>query len=74
MLNRDEVWLTDKDASGATTPYTPADFAGKRVRKSLNLEHACLQGRFGAVPSADQATLYQMLEVPEEKRGKTDVR
>ena len=64
-LNRDEVWLTDKDATGATTLYALADFEGERVRKSLNLERAYLQGRFGAVPSADQAALYRMLDVPE---------
>ena len=64
-LNRDEVWLTDKDAAGATTMYALADFEGERVRKSLNLERAYLQGRFGAVPTADQATLYRMLDVPE---------
>ena len=55
-LNRDEVWLTEK-APGATTRLVGlAEFGGARVRKSLNLERAYLQGRFGAIPakSTDQ--------------------
>jgi hypothetical protein len=56
-LNRDEVWLTEKRATGATRLGALADFAGERVRKSQNLENAYLHGRFGAVPKVDQADL-----------------
>ena len=32
-----------------------AEFGGDSVRRSLNLEKAYLQGRFGAIPQVDQA-------------------
>ncbi len=62
-LNRDEVWLTEKGADGATTLTALAEFGGDKVRRSLNLEKAYLQGRFGAVPELDQARLRQALGV-----------
>jgi predicted ATPase len=49
-LNRDEVWLTEKDATGATALTALAEY---KVRSSVNLERAYLQGRFGAVPELD---------------------
>lgn len=60
-LNRDEVWLTEKDDSGATTLTALAEFGGDKVRRSLNLEKAYLQGRFGAVPELDQLMLRRAL-------------
>lgn len=60
-LNRDEVWLTEKGDSGATTLTALAEFGGDRVRRSLNLEKAYLQGRFGAVPEFDQFMLRRAL-------------
>ncbi|BCJ63172.1 ATP-binding protein [Polymorphospora rubra] len=60
-LNRDEVWLTEKAAEGSTTLTALAEFGGDRVRRSLNLERAYLQGRFGAVPELDQQTLRRAL-------------
>ena len=56
-LNRDEVWLTEKSENGITDLRALAEFSGERVRKSLNLEKAYLQGRFGAVPEIDQQTV-----------------
>ena len=56
-LNRDEVWLTEKSEAGTTSLNALAEFSGERVRKSLNLERAYLQGRFGAVPEIDQQTV-----------------
>ncbi|MEU7942302.1 AAA family ATPase [Microbispora bryophytorum] len=47
ILNRDEVWFTEKDASGATTLFSLADF---RPRSDENIERGYLQGRYGAVP------------------------
>ncbi len=61
VLNRDEVWLTEKSANGATTLTALADYRGERVRRSTNLEKAYLQGRFGAVPELDQARLRRAL-------------
>jgi hypothetical protein len=62
-LNRDEVWLTEKLASGATTLTALAEYGGDKVRRSLNLERAYLQGRFGALPDLDQATVRRVLGV-----------
>ena len=67
-LNRDEVWLTEK-APGATTRLVGlAEFGGERVRKSLNLERAYLQGRFGAVPEVDQAAVRRALGLVSQPR------
>ena len=53
-LNRDEVWLTEKDDDGMTQLVALAEYGGERVRRSVNLERAYMQGRFGAVPEVDQ--------------------
>lgn len=60
-LNRDEVWLTEKGDNGATTLTALAEYGGDKVRRSLNLERAYLQGRFGAVPELDQFLLRRAL-------------
>ena len=60
-LNRDEVWLTEKDENGTTSLTALAEFGGDKVRRSLNLEKAYLQGRFGAVPELDQIALRRAL-------------
>jgi hypothetical protein len=61
FLNRDEVWFTERSKDGSTVLTALADFAGDKVRKSLNLERAYLQGRFGAVPEFDQFLLHHAL-------------
>lgn len=61
-LNRDEVWLTEKDARGATSLTALAEFGGDQVRRSTNLERGYLQGRFGAVPELDEVALLHALE------------
>ena len=60
-LNRDEVWLTEKGDDGMSRLVALAEFRGDRVRKSVNLERAYLQGRFGAVPQVDQARVRRAL-------------
>ncbi len=60
-LNRDEVWLTERAPNATTRLIGLADFRGERVRKSLNLERAYLQGRFGAVPEVDQGAIRRAL-------------
>ena len=62
-LNRDEVWFTEKAPGGATRLIALAEFGGDRVRRSLNLERAYLQGRFGAIPDVDQADLRNAIGV-----------
>ena len=46
-LRRDQVWLTEKDADGATVLYPLTDY---KPRKAENLERGYLQGRYGAIP------------------------
>ncbi|MDE0107788.1 MAG: ATP-binding protein [Bryobacterales bacterium] len=60
-LNRDEVWLTERAPNATTRLIGLAEFRGERVRKSVNLERAYLQGRFGAVPEVDQAAVRRAL-------------
>lgn len=60
-LNRDEVWLTEKDTGGATRLGALAEFAGERVRRSQNLEKAYLGGRFGALPDVDRTDMLRAL-------------
>lgn len=60
-LNRDEVWLTEKQKNGATRLGPLSEFAGERVRKAQNLESAYLHGRFGAIPDIDQAPFLRAL-------------
>jgi uncharacterized protein len=60
-LNRDEVWLTEKDDRGATRLGALAEFAGERVRKAQNLERAYLHGRFGSLPDLDRVEMLRAL-------------
>jgi hypothetical protein len=47
VLRRDQVWLTEKDAEGATVLYPLTDY---KPRKAENIERGYLQGRYGAIP------------------------
>ena len=47
LLERDEVWFTEKDAHGATSLYSLVEF---HPRGDENPERGYLQGRYGAVP------------------------
>lgn len=46
-LQRDQVWLTEKDEDGATQLYPLTDY---KPRKAENIETGYLQGRYGAIP------------------------
>jgi len=46
-LRRDQTWLTEKDAEGASCIYPLTDY---KPRKSENLERGYLQGRYGSIP------------------------
>ena len=67
-LNRDEVWFTEKGSDGATRLVALAEFSGERVRKSLNLERAYLQGRFGAIPEVDHVEIRKALGLVSRRR------
>lgn len=60
-LNRDEVWLTEKDDRGATLLGALAEFTGARVRRSQNIERGYLHGRFGALPDVGRTDLLRAL-------------
>ena len=47
VLRRDQVWLADKDAGGATRLYPLTDI---RTRSGDDFAKGYLQGRYGAVP------------------------
>ena len=47
LLRRDEIWFVEKDKSGASNPYSLAEF---KVRPDLQIEKGYLNGRFGAIP------------------------
>ncbi len=61
VLNRDEIWLTEKSSTNSTRLVALAEYKGDRVRKSVNLERAYLQGRFGALPEIDQADVRRVV-------------
>ncbi len=72
-LNRDEVWLTEKAPDATTRLVGLAEFGGEHVRRSLNLERAYLQGRFGAVPEVDQVAVRRALGLVSQRRdGQAD--
>lgn len=51
-LGRDQIWLTEKGADGATTLYSMTEFRPKRDEA---LGRRYLQGRYGGVPVLDPA-------------------
>lgn len=60
-LNRDEVWITEKDENGATQLGSLADFAAEYVRRDRNLEKAYLSGRFGGIPDVNDQDFLRAL-------------
>ena len=55
-LGRDQIWLTEKKADGATTLYSMAEFRPKRDEA---LGRRYLQGRYGGVPVLDPAEFHE---------------
>jgi uncharacterized protein len=49
-LRRDEIWITEKNETGATNLLPLTDY---KPRKAENLERGYLQGRYGGVPFVD---------------------
>jgi hypothetical protein len=58
LLDRDQLWFTEKDREGATNLYPLADF---KPRKGENLERGYLSGRYGAVPGLSPGELARVL-------------
>ncbi|WP_051468556.1 AAA family ATPase [Actinomadura oligospora] len=59
ILDRDEVWFTEKGEDGATTLYALAEF---KPRKDENVERGYLQGRYGAVPYLSYAEIRRIFQ------------
>lgn len=57
LLERDEVWFTEKDARGGTSLYSLVEF---RPRGEENIERGYLQGRYDAVPYVDFARIREL--------------
>lgn len=63
-LRRDQIWLTDKDAGGATKIYPLTEYG--RVRDGVDdVEGRYLQGRYGAVPFFDRSLLADLVQESE---------
>ena len=61
-LGRDQIWFTEKNAEGATTLYSMADFSPKGDEA---LGRRYLQGRYGGVPVLNPAEFDQATDVTE---------
>jgi ABC-type cobalamin/Fe3+-siderophores transport system ATPase subunit len=62
LLDRDQVWFTEKNDDGATELFPLGDL---KPRKGENLERGYLSGRYGAVPGLSPGELARALW-PEE--------
>jgi len=54
LFRRDEIWFTEKDADGAATLYSLADFIdedGDKIRKDESYQKNYLLGKYGAIPT-----------------------
>ncbi|MDB5034784.1 MAG: hypothetical protein JWQ98_2025 [Chlorobi bacterium] len=58
LLRRDQIWFTEKDASGATDLYPLSDF---KTRPNENLRRGYLQGRYGAIPFVGSSSLFRKI-------------
>ena len=60
LLRRDELWVTDKDASGVSTLYSVAEFRdedGKKIRRNEALAKNYLVGSYGGIPALKPMTM-----------------
>lgn len=62
-VGRDQVWFTEKDASGSTTLYPLSDF---RPKNDEAVERRYLQGRYGGTPVLDAAGFRKAVEQTRE--------
>jgi energy-coupling factor transporter ATP-binding protein EcfA2 len=58
LLDRDQVWFTEKDGEGATELYPLSEL---KPRKGENIERGYLSGRYGAVPGLSPGELARSL-------------
>ncbi|MFF2630054.1 ATP/GTP-binding protein [Kitasatospora griseola] len=60
VLDREDVWFTEKDRDGATDLYPLTDFS---VKSDHNIERRYLSGRYGSVPQISWSEFQQALQV-----------
>ena len=60
VFRRDQVWIAEKDRSGASSLTALSDFKG--LRKESRLGKQYLEGRFGGLPILDSFALKEMLQ------------
>ncbi len=56
-MRRDQVWFVEKDEENATRLYPLSDY---KPRKGEALQKGYLYGRYGALPFAEQAVIYNI--------------
>lgn len=62
LLRRDEIWFTEKDANGASSLYSLADFVdedGAKIRKDESYEKNYLLGKYGAIPALKSLDMFR---------------
>lgn len=62
ILDRDTIWLTEKDDEGATTLY-PLSSVQPPPRKDTNIERGYLLGRYGGRPHVSSGELARVFEM-----------
>lgn len=62
LFRRDQIWFCEKDRYGASSVYSLADFK-EPVRKDATFNKNYLKGKYGAVPSVNEARLQKEMEI-----------
>ncbi|NLN75596.1 MAG: ATP-binding protein [Armatimonadetes bacterium] len=69
LLRRDEMWVAERDASGASTMFSFSEY--KEIRYDKDIQKSYLQGRLGGTPRIllGGALANRCLTEPNEKEG-----
>jgi len=65
VLQRDQIWFTEKDREGVSRLYPLSDF---KPRSDENFQKRYLQGRFGAIPFIDSERILEGLNAEAQPR------
>ncbi|MGH3646139.1 MAG: AAA family ATPase [Micromonosporaceae bacterium] len=66
LLDRDQIWFTEKGDDGATELYPVTDL---KPRKGENIEHGYLSGRYGAAPDLSPGEIGRALRRVRERES-----
>lgn len=69
LLNRDQIWFTEKDLSGASKVYPLLEYSPRRME---SLIRGYLSGRYGAIKNFDRRCFDK--KIIEFNKNKTDVK